>query len=76
MHRATVLLFFGRRVCLSLPEEKQKNANTHMEKSIAKSYQRNRANRCGEVDGKAWTRAYEQTLTVGLKTSGESRKGN
>lgn len=69
-------LFFGSRVCLSPPVEKQKNANTYIEKSTTKSYQRNRVNSCDEVDGKAWTRALEQALTPGFKISGESRKGN
>jgi hypothetical protein len=39
------------------PVEKQKDVNMHIEKTTAKSYQRNRANRCDEVDGKAWTKA-------------------
>lgn len=48
----------------------------YIEKIIVKSYQRNRVNRCDEVDGKVWIKVQVKVLIIGFKISGESRKGN
>lgn len=53
--RATALVLFRRRMCPSLPVERQKDENKHVDKSAARTYPRNGANRCSEMDRKAWT---------------------
>lgn len=54
--RVTAFLLFRSRRCPSLPVERQRDENKHMDKSAAKTYPRNRVNRCGEMDWKAWNR--------------------
>lgn len=54
--RVTALLLFRSRRCPSLTVERQKDENKNMDKSAAKTYPRNKVNRCGEMDRKAWTR--------------------
>lgn len=66
------MVLFSRRMCPSLPVERQQDEKKHMDKSAAKTYPRNGANRCSEMDHKAWTRVSEQAITAGLKTGGRA----
>lgn len=72
--RATAMVLFSRRMCPSLPVERQQDEKKHMDKSAAKTYLRNGANRCGEMDHKAWTRVSEQAINSGTQDRGKSRK--